>query len=645
MRSTFSLALRGLPILSTIAHGAPWQEIVPRNLSTGIPSPPLPEPVEITELPMPPAIPSDASEGACTAENNPRGTGCIAQAPVLMGISFMPDGNHVVTQMTYVGAPAAPDPASIYTGQQLVLVKADGTTFDNGDTWKCITCGVSEANSVGRGDYFDYPQAFRDGKRVLAGTDIIDCGDFQLADPECTPEETHIYPLRLNVQPDGSGTGGSMREIRLNPDNVHLGWSHIDWTSASIGQQVYTGRLVFNPSPETGLPLAPRYDLTNVNLLIDPSGRSSKVFEDGHLSFDFGAIEVGEGRGFSGDGMEITYIGGAWESCNIDVFAVHLTTGKIRRLTAHPEYVDPVDISPDNQWHVVEDTRGTGRQMFIAGMRGIPPIVDILTTAAVSSTRNNGQRRFFQPWLIDRYGDRGSYFGQELNQASTGTPGSGAFDDPEWNARADPKWSLDGTRIVYYQRLTVSPECGGVNPLPCYPSTAEDGRIDRIMVANLTSRSPQPPPVVAPIPDVIPWAQLYEPGQEIPTSASIPAGNFTLAGTERGFAEVFLIQDDVTSEIVTVSVNYTNYSDDGLSFLNGYESVTAVPKPSGSSSSLSVLLWSSDIVQTGAVNGIKKTSPDGFLLSIDVQTNIFNATGTLTTTIDGVSYYQPANDT
>lgn len=39
------------------------------------------------------------------------------------------------------------------------------------------------------------------------------------------------------------------------------------------------------------------------------------------------------------------------------------------------------------------------------------------------------------------------------------------------------------------------------------------------------------------------------------------------------------------------------------------------------------------------------TSPDGFHLAIDIITNIFNANATLTTTINGISYYQPANGT
>ena len=55
--------------------------------------------------------------------------------------------------------------------------------------------------------------------------------------------------------------------------------------------------------------------------------------------------------------------------------------------------------------------------------------------------------------------------------------------------------------------------------------------------------------------------------------------------------------------------------------------------------------WYSDIVSTGEQEGTKKTSPEGFHLEIDTMTNIFNANGTLTTTVDGQVFKQPANGT
>lgn len=56
------------------------------------------------------------------------------------------------------------------------------------------------------------------------------------------------------------------------------------------------------------------------------------------------------------------------------------------------------------------------------------------------------------------------------------------------------------------------------------------------------------------------------------------------------------------------------------------------------------LLWTffSDTVQTGAVNGIKKTGPEGFHLAISIIENKFRANGTLETVIDGMYRYSLA---
>lgn len=606
------------------------------------PPAPKPEPISVHELPLPPTTPSTAA-GSCTAAVNPHRTGCVSQAVDLQSGSFLPDGHAVVATVGFAGAPAAPDPASIYSGLQQIIVKTDGTAFPDGDAWKCITCGVPAANAVGRTATSDYPQTFPDGERILAGTNIIDCAPYPLTDKACTPERTHIYPIRWNVTADGSGPGGSIRELRINPDGVHLGFNSVSIANGKFGQFAYLGRLRFNPSPTTGTPSAPRYDLTKVTRLFDPAVDRQPVFADpdhpGHLTINPDAKPVGELRGFSGDGKEVAYIGYPAESSNIDVFAADLTTGKVRRLTSNPEYTDPIAISPDNNWTIAMDTRGSGRQMFIAGMRGIPPITDLITTSATSSTRNNGARRFFQPYLIDRYGDRGSYQGQQLNAAGDGRPGS--INDPNWNGTADPRWSPDGTSVVFWQALAVTPACGGANPLPCETSTEPGGRTARMMIAHLTSRKPTPRRRVAPISDTVPWGTPYVPGSAAPTRPYPPQGAYTLHGKSFGVAAVTITENATHTAISTVAVSYSHFSDDGIHVLNGTESVTTqTPTPT-----LNKVDWYSDLVQTGCVNATKTTSPDGFHLTIDVLTNLFQATGTLTTTIDGHGYEQPADGT
>jgi hypothetical protein len=632
---SFVLLLIAFAILaSCISKSASAQE--PR-----IPKPPAPEPIEVTELPLPPSAPLK-TPGACTAAINPHRTGCIDTAPLsFQSGSFLPDGHSALARVNYIGAPAAPDPASIYSGGQIIIVKADGTKFSNGDPWKCVTCGVPAQKAVGIGKDQGYPQTFLDGKRILEGANIVDCSPYQLTDDQCTADRVHIYPIRWNVTPDGSGQGGNIRELRLHPDNVHLGFNGMSIGKDGFGQFGYLARLEFNPSPQTGEPHAPRYDLTHVTRMTRPDASAMAIERvpehPDQLRLNFSAISVGEFRGFSKDGREAFYVGYPWESCNIDVFAVDMTTGKVCRLTSNPEYIDPLDSSPDDKWIIAVDTRGSDRQEFMAAMRGVPPIIDLLTTGYVSSVRNNGPRRFFQAYLIDRYGDRGAYQGQLLT-AGDGAPGS--ISDPNWNAMADPRWSADGTRVVFWQAQVASPACGGSNPLPCPVSIEPGGRHFRMLVARFTSRKPLSIKPLAPVSDDIAWGTPYVLGTPLPRFTPIPEGTYTLRGRVAGSATVIFKDGDDHRGLKTVSVTYKDYSDERGNIINGTEEVSRLPSRSPT---VFALDWHSNLVQSGKTQGTKITSPDGFKTSIDVFTNIFEATGTLTTTINGKTYKQPGN--
>ncbi|KAK3935851.1 hypothetical protein QBC46DRAFT_461846 [Diplogelasinospora grovesii] len=584
--------------------------------------PPQPEPIEVAELPLPPAL-ANTTEGACTVEVNPRGTGCIATSSLNSG-NFASDGLHVAATATFVGAPPAPDPASIYTGVQLLLIKADGTTFPNGDTWKCITCGVPAENRVGAVDDLDqYPQTFSDGTRAMSGSNIIDCGTALLSSEDCTPNRTSIFPIRFSTTADdGSGAGTSIRELRLHPDNVHITFNSFLDTSSGLAEMAYFGRIKFNAT-------ASRYDLTNLPPAL--------VVNGDELMFNRSAITVGELRGLTGTGKEVVYVGFPWESCNVDIFAADLATGAVRRITAHPEYADPIAVSPNDEWQVVLDTRGSGRMMFLAGLRSVPPITDLVTVGSVSSVRNNGVRRFFEPYLLDYEGDRGDYFGQKLNAAGDGAAGS--INDPNWNTGADPRWSMDGTRVAYYQMLALPPACGGSNPLACETSPYSDLRAERVMVATFTSRKPLPVEPVSEASDEVPWGLKYTPGMEIPAAPKLPGGEFTLRAATSGYANVSIAYDPTDAYIETIAVTYHDYSEDGLSFVSGRENITVTPI----NATLNRLDWFADIVSTGAMNGTKLTSPDGFHMADDLNGNIFEANGTMVSTVDGVSWSQPCN--
>jgi hypothetical protein len=307
-----------------------------------------------------------------------------------------------------------------------------------------------------------------------------------------------------------------------------------------------------------------------------------------------------------------------------------LATGRSSRLTADLAYTDPMKMSADDKWNVVMDARQGERHNWYAGMRGVPPLTDMVNISLPAHGWRVAHRRFFQPFLLDRWGDRGAYHGQQLN-AGPGTPGSAS--DPDWNGRADPAWAPDGTKVVYWQALVTAPACGGADQAACPVSTEPGGRRTRLMLATLTSRSPQPVKPVAPIPDEVPWGVPYRPGDPLPKRARIPAGVYTLPGRVSGQATVEIKDMPGGAGLGAVSVSYQDYTDDGAHVINGVESLAFenTPKPR--------FVLRSDLKSSGAQQASKKTSGPGLFIYDSGMAMSWD--GVLTTTIDGQAYGPP----
>ncbi|WP_460060631.1 hypothetical protein [Streptomyces sp. YKOK-I1] len=607
------------------------------------PPAPRPEPIAVSELPVPPTAPS-GSTGSCASP-----TGCVS---AVAGGGFLPDNRTVLATFTYAGAPAAPGPHSVYSGEQLALIRTDGGRFPDGNPWKCLTCGIPDANRVGVSGSLKYAQSFRDGHRVLAGSSVVDCSPYRLTDPRCTPDALHIYPVRWNVTPDGSGPGGSFIGLKLNPDNIHVGWNRLIQPTTPGGaydEFGYLGRLRFDPAPETGTPLTPRYDLVKVTGLYssDPALNGHFLSVDPRdpkrLRYDLRGA-VGEFKNFTGDGRELVGIGNA-QSSNLDHFATSLATGESRRLSADPGYSDPATSSPDSRWTVAMDVRYRDRFQFIAGLPGVPPLTDMLPTGAASSAGYNiHTRRLFQPYLLDRYADRGDYHGQQINACTTGPcstlatgPGSTA-DDPIWASRADANWSPDGTRIVYGQTYSNPTDCGPpFDAVACPPSGEPGGRTSRIMLAHLTSRKPERLRPVRPVSDTVPWGTPYRPGDPDPVRPHLPAGHYTLEGRFAGKASVDLAEHPDGTRLSAISVTYTGFSDGGKTFLDGTESVEKTGAPSDP------VTFHEHLRVTGKHTGTKTTSePGGYTISpLSAFQGAYQPVGTMTTVLDGRVYAQP----
>lgn len=578
---------------------------------------------------------------------------------IVEGPAFMSDARHILLTIQFAGSAKSPETTAIYDGPQVVAIKTDGSVFANGDAWKCITCGVpadarryanpATTNEHGRSVppgaewlSLDHPQPFPGDRKMIAGTNVVDCGPYKFTDDRCTADRIKIYPIRWNATADGSGPGGSMRELRLNPDGEHLMWSHMNATGADIDQHGLIGKLRFVSAPRNGLPMAPRYELDDVWILTNTASSEFVPFRTdpkhpGYLIHNPPRGAIGEARGWTRDGKNAVGMGMP-ESGNVDMFVTNLQSGQSRQLTSAPGYADPILMSPDDKWLVVFDNRTVDRHMYYGAMQGIPPLTDEITRMVMLSARygyRNGMRRFFQPILIDRWGDRGNYLGQQLNE---GDGSAGSPSDPNWNARADPAWSPDGTHVVYWQALVTSPDCGGPNPLPCPTSTEPGGRHTRLMIAHLTDRKPLPlGRNVVPAALQVPWGIRYQAGDAMPRrQPSAPAGKFTMLGRKGGKALVE-IRKAPNGRITYVSAKYMKYTDDGRHFIDGSESAElAIIDHSPR------IIWHSDLRSSGAQNGTKKTSePGGFIISPLGEP----LQGDLITKIGDKAYHRPRRGT
>jgi hypothetical protein len=107
----------------------------------------------------------------------------------------------------------------------------------------------------------------------------------------------------------------------------------------------------------------------------------------------------------------------------------------------------------------------------------------------------------------------------------------------------------------------------------------------------------------------------------------------------RGTATVTITDNSSGSGYQSIQVAYDNYSDNGINVINGTESVQNDSTPGN-------VTWNENLTLSGQREGTKLTSPGGFTLGLSVLLhNDFQATGTMTTTIDGQSYTQPDNGT
>ena len=414
------------------------------------------------------------------------------------------DGSRIVFAVSLAGVPR----------MQIASIAPDGSDF------RCLTCPIATAP----GPILTKPIPFSDGTRVM-----VRVGNQTPVSPadhavlECAPSVLDCQtPTLVPIEPP-SGTDPNVmqdqREFRPAPDSEHVGFTQV--REASDGEATTTailGRLVR---------AADRY-----------------VVEDPRV-----VSTLGELKQFTPDQQAVivaAFSQSPFGAANPDDMRVDLVDGAVTRVTSHPDYDEPVEFSPDGGWFLVGSGRGGA---FFSVFSQVPrpglvnPGLEILTAFLFLTQREN----LLEPWLVDRFGERGDYVGQRLNPDS---PAQG------WDGRVIMNWHPDGTRIVFWEAATTA---------AAVPDT-------RLVVATLSSRTPSTSPIVpAPLPSLAAWAPPLA-GYVPPAIA--PASR---AGLVSGTAQVAYTAGTPHRLVVT----YTDFSDDGRAIVDGSETAVYTPGLTG----------------------------------------------------------------
>lgn len=462
--------------------------------------------------------------------------------------------NIVTPSLTGVGQSQAFDGRLTPDHAHVVLQVKDASNRDqmgvmdlDGSNFTCLTCGTyTRATAL---------QPFPDGLRALVNTSAGSgggIGDIQLAVLECAPslydcQTKSSLPLRFPIP--GIPQGAQNRGAQLHPDGVHLKWSEV---RTFDGQIMTLGRLERGATEYVVVPL----------VVLNPDytpGPNADDWIPGTRYYELGEWTDG-GRG-------IKY-GTTTTAGNYDIWEVELATGARRQITRDLDYNELYDVSPDGRWSAYASPRGLDR-MDVFSQLVRPPLVEMVAFPQIGRVGLwNNRRCMNERWLMDRKGQRADGYGGQPIVVEDG-----------WAIRAW-SWFPDGTRaLVAQERIPNEPE----------PSVPYERA--RLQILRFPARQPTTPLSVVSLADLdLSWAVPY--GQYV-AMASRPVSGAVVTGRHSGQAIL-----DVSGNFAVgyASVEYQDFSDDGLSVINGTE-VVDTPLQTVNSN------WIADLTIAGERNG------------------------------------------
>ena len=507
--STLVAALAGVGTLACAPESSlPSTAQLRDSAATSSTAIPEPEPVVTVEVPVPPGV-----EGV----NNPR---------------FHPDGEHIVFGFEN------------QSGKQVGIIAQDGSDF------RCLSCALGSVLST----RIDVPN---DGKRVLIGNGTT-IGNFQgspYPSPfpgdgavpllECAPslldcQEVELVFARIPYDEKDPRVLVPHRESRIAPDGVHLAWQQV---RSDIGSAMIMGEL---------RRVGDHYELDELEVLTNTGPWIEPIGDD-----EFALVEpltAGELKSFQRGGASVVFVGPS-EGSNFDAFEIDLASGLVTRRTEHPDYDEPLDLSPDESWAVVGSKRSFDPAADLLAPFNLiprPPFfalgggVNLLGLWAFQG--DDQANRGLDAWLIDAEGERDGYIGQPLST------------DLCYGAFTRKQWRPDGTGVLALERKRprAPAECDGLPP--------------RMVIYELTDREPIPPeqrtPPV-PSPDA-PWAAA---DPETLDPVAPPTGKRSFPGPGGGVATVVWLPIPAPALLGSSRVDYDGYIDAEGRRLDGFEAI------------------------------------------------------------------------
>jgi hypothetical protein len=399
---------------------------------------------------------------------------------------------------------------------------------------------------------------FADGRRVLLGDHVLEAAP-DLDSATATELVDVAYPWGLDSDPL---TSHHWSEIIVSPDGERIAWTALRTDMTAI---VALGELRRD---------ADRYTIADPVIISSSDMLTVDPEHDGYYTAR--PMLGGEVKQFVRGGAAISSVGDGGGPLT-DSVVQDLRAELIETLTRAPGYDETTILSPDERLGIVMTSRAShGTDPVFLGL--VPRPHAKLVTAQLAWVVYlyvvDGVRRFrpgnVGPVLVDL--DRSA-----ADPDYVGTPLVGA--DDSWVYVSPMSWHPGGTRTMWMEMVRGS---GG-----------EAERTLRIRLAELLDHTPGEPVATVPTPAAPPYAIGGDEARAIigRTADAVPTGR--IAGAHSGYLE-FERSSDGRGTSSALS-RYVDYSDDGLSFYRGTESLRG--------SMLSGVVYEADLEVTGATSG------------------------------------------